>query len=118
MHSYCVVLTLLFYTVGCAWAQELQDPTKPAWHLQDNQLQASSPENIMSHRLTMIISGPQDNIAVINGSRVKAGDQVGGARVLKVNTLDVELDRDGSSFVVELLPIQVKTAAEYTSKEK
>jgi len=118
VHSYCVALTLFLYTAGCAWALELQDPTRPAWHLQDNQLQSSSPENTMSHRLTMIISGPQDNIAVINGSRVKAGDQVGGATVLKVNTLDVELERDGSLFVVELLPIQVKTAADYTSKEK
>ena len=118
MHSYCVVLILFLYTAGCAWALELQDPTRPAWHLQDNQLQASSPENIMSHRLTMIISGPQENIAVVNGRRVKTGDSVGGATVLKVNTLNVELERDGSRFVVELLPIQVKTAAEDTSKEK
>ena len=117
MHSFCAVLTL-FFTTGCAWALELQDPTRPAWHLYDNQLQASSPENMVSHRLTMIISGPQENIAVINGSRVQAGDQVGGATVLKVNTLDVEVERAGSLFVVGLLPIQVKTAAEYTSKEK
>lgn len=117
MHSFCAVLAL-FFTTGCAWALELQDPTRPAWHLHDNQLQDTSPQNNAPHRLTMIISGPQENIAVINGRRVKTGDSVGGATVLKVNTLDVELERDGSRFVVELLPIQVKTAAEDTSKEK
>ena len=117
MRSFYAVLTL-FLAAGYAGALELRDPTRPAWHLQDTQLQESSPQSTARHRLTMIISGPQENIAVINGSRVKTGDRVGGATVLKVNTLDVEMERDGSRFVVELLPIQVKTAAEYTSKEK
>ncbi len=117
MHSFCAILTL-FFTTGCAWALELQDPTRPAWHLHDTQLQASSPQSLAPHRLTMIISGPQDNIAIINGRRVKTADRVGGATVMKVNTLDVELERDGSRFVIELLPIQVKTAAEDTSKEE
>ena len=117
MRSFSVFLAL-FIVTGCVWALELQDPTRPAWHLQDNQLQGSSTQNNVPHRLTMIISGPQENIAVVNGRRVKSGDSVGGATVLKVNTLNVELERDGGRFVVELLPIQAKTAAEDTSKEK
>ena len=117
MRSFYVVLTLLF-TAGYAWALELQDPTRPAWHLQSTQLQAASTKSLVPHRLTMIISGPQENIAIVNGLRVKKGDRVGGAAVLKVNTTDVELERDGSSFVLELHPLQVKTAAEVTSKEE
>jgi len=117
VHSFCVVLAL-FTVTGCVWALELQDPTRPAWHLQDNQAQGASTQNNVPHRLTMIISGPQENIAVVNGRRVKSGDSVGGATVLKVNTLDVELERDGGRFVVDLLPIQVKTAAEEKSIKK
>lgn len=117
MRSLFVVLTL-FFVVGNAWALELQDPTRPAWHIQDTQLQATSPQSVVPHRLTMIISGPQENVAVVNGHSVKMGDHVGGATVLKVNTTDVELERDGSRFVIELLPLQVKTAAEDASKEK
>ena len=117
MRSFYAVLAL-FLNAGYAWALELQDPTRPAWHIQNTQLQTSSPQSMVPHRLTMIISGPQENIAVVNGRRVKTGDRVGGATVLKVNTADVELEREGSRFVIELLPVQVKTAAEDTSKEK
>lgn len=117
MRSIYAVLTLLF-TAGHAWALELQDPTRPAWHLKSTQLQAVSTKSLVPHRLTMIISGPRENIAIVNGLRVKKGDRVGGAAVLKVNTSDVELERDGSRFVVELLPLQVKTAADVTSKEE
>jgi hypothetical protein len=40
----------------------------------------------------MILSGPRENIAIVNGLRVKKGDRAGGATVLKVNTSDVELE--------------------------
>lgn len=51
------------------------------------------------------------DIAVINGQRLRAGDTVNGARVVRIRPGRVTLERDGRHFEISMLDASVKQPA-------
>ncbi len=68
-----------------------------------------------SLRLSGIFIGPDGNSAVINGRRLRIGDQIAGAQLVAIEPRLIELDLEGERIKIELLPIIVKTPAKELS---
>jgi MSHA biogenesis protein MshK len=80
----------------------LKDPTQPT----DPGIyfgRAESPSG-NSWSLQSILSSPQRRIAVINGTRVKEGDQIGFARVIRIHDSHVLLNTSGRTVTLQLFP--------------
>ncbi|PLX63652.1 general secretion pathway protein GspB [Sedimenticola selenatireducens] len=94
---------------------ELRDPLEPYGFRQTHT--GGSPETMASMfdansiRLSGIFIGPDGNSAVINGRRLRIGDQIAGAQLVAIEPQLVELDLEGNRIKIELLPIIVKTPA-------
>lgn len=58
--------------------------------------------------LQSILSSPQRRIAVINGARVREGDRIGSARVVKIRDSHVLLNTGGRTLTLRLLPDSIK----------
>ncbi|WP_428606237.1 hypothetical protein [Sedimenticola sp.] len=108
------VLGTLLFTHAPTWG-ELRDPMRPygfqqAGHAQSDTT-APSALDANSLRLSGIFSGPNGKSAVINGHRLRVGDQIDGARLVAIHSHAIELDMAGDIIKIELLPIRVKTPA-------
>lgn len=106
-------LSALLFTLTPVWG-ELRDPLQPYGfrQVQTGQLEAmDSMFDANSLRLSGIFIGPDGNSAMINGSRLRIGDQVSGAQLVTIKPQLIELDIDGDRIKIELLPITVKTPA-------
>lgn len=94
---------------------ELRDPTEPYGFRSSQAGQSSAVTAPLfdadSLRLSGIFIGPADNSAVINGQRLRIGDQIAGARLVTIKPRLIELERDGDRIKIELLPITVKRPA-------
>ncbi len=58
--------------------------------------------------LQSILFASDRRIAVINGTRVKEGDRIGSARVVRIRDSQVLLDNGGRRLTLHLLPQTVK----------
>ena len=58
--------------------------------------------------LQSILFASDRRIAVINGTRVKEGDRIGSARVVRIRDSQVLLDTGGRRLTLHLLPQTVK----------
>lgn len=91
--------------MGCALSagsHALNDPTQPtdpAAYFGT----ATSREN-SSWSLQSILSSPQRRIAVINGTRVREGDRIGTAQVIRIHNSGVVLDTSGRRLILHLFP--------------
>lgn len=62
----------------------LRDPTKPmAWRAPQNQTSAGPQEE--TFKLNYIVSSDGEKRAMINGKKVQVGDQLAGAKVLRID---------------------------------
>lgn len=93
---------------------ELRDPTEPYGF----RSQTVDPTTLLaptfdanSLQLSGIFIGPDGNSAVVNGRRLRIGEQIAGARLVTIEPQAIELDLEGKIIKVELLPISVKTPA-------
>jgi hypothetical protein len=93
-------------------AGELRDPTRPPVH--DTGVMEELPViyQDMEYRLSGILSGPGGNSAILNGMSVRAGDEVAGGRVVRIEPGFVEIEGAGGSVRIELLPMTVKRPTE------
>lgn len=85
---------------------ELPDPTQPADYfvapqvVEENEL----PKELIDWHVTAIRINDKndDRSAIVNGQLVRAGDQIGPAKVLEINPVSVILDYDNKHVVVRL----------------
>mgnify|MGYP001826217213 FL=1 len=84
----------------------LTDPTRPtdpaAYFGAGNNTDSSA------WALQSILFASDRRIAVINGTRVKEGDRIGSARVVRIRDSQVLLDTGGRRLTLQLLPQTVK----------
>ncbi len=91
------------------WA--LTDPTRPPLHGSVAGVARAPDASTPAWALTAILVADGRRVAVINGMAVSAGDQVSGARVLRVEAAAVVLNRDGRNFELQLAQsIKIKSA--------
>ena len=100
---------------------ELQDPTRPP--------DFSAVEAVVGtagamglpagSRLTLqsILISPTRRIAIVNGERVKEGDEIGTARVVEIRAWGLELEDDEGPFELRFSSILVKTRVEDRAKQ-
>lgn len=84
----------------------LNDPTQPT----DPALYfgIEQPRNSSGWSLQSILSSPDRRIAVINGSRVREGDRIGSARVVRIRDSHVLLNTGSRTVTLRLLPQSIK----------
>ena len=83
---------------------QLNDPMRPA-----QAPPVSASESAASWRLDSIILSGDRRLAVINGQSVSEGDQLGQARVSRIEATRVTLRVGQQSRVLTLLPLSIKT---------
>jgi len=87
---------------GSAWAQPVQDPTRPPAQLlrpAGQSVVAAAPQ-LQSILVGRAAGGRR--VAVIDGNTVRIGDSVGGARVVAMTQTDVVLQRGARREVLTL----------------
>lgn len=83
----------------------LSDPTRPS----GTSTSAQSGTSTGGWRLSATRITPAQRSAVINGSRVREGEEINGARVLHIRHAQVQLATPGGVTTLRLLPAEVKT---------
>lgn len=84
-------------------ADEIPDPTKPVSPSEFRSGEEASEES--RFHVESILIASERRIAIINGERVQAGDQIGGATVESINTGSVELETSDGPLTLKLLDI-------------
>jgi MSHA biogenesis protein MshK len=97
---------LLLGWVICAHV--FHDPTRPT----DPAIYFGSGARATSDgwSLQSILSSPKRRIAVINGTRVREGDRIGTARVVRIRDTHVLLKTGGRTLTLHLLPASIKVS--------
>ena len=100
------VAALLLFSVLAGSVHALTDPTRPT----DPGSYFGSAESHADRDwfLQSILSSPQRRIAVINGTRVREGDQIGSARVVRIHDSHVLLNSRGRTLTLHLYPDSIK----------
>ena len=84
----------------------LSDPTQPvdpALYFGTGQVHDSGGWSLQS-----ILSSPERRIAIINGARVREGDRIGSARVMRIHDSHVLLNTGNRTVTLRLLPQSIK----------
>ena len=102
--SICALLLLCPGLAGNAHA--LKDPTQPTDP--NNYFGSAESRSDNNWALQSILSSPQRRIAVINGTRVKEGDRIGSARVVRIRDSHVVLNTRGRTLTLRLFPDSIK----------
>ena len=90
-------------------AASLPDPTRPP---QRFAVPTTSDLVVADNwQLGSILIAPQRRVAVINGRPLSVGDQVGGAKVMAIESGQVHLRRGSRTIVLELLPVRPTVSA-------
>jgi hypothetical protein len=90
-----------------AWASdELPDPTRPP--LATPGPRAAPADDAKSLDLRAIFISDDRRVALINDQRVRERDQIGSARVVRIDYDGVQLQRNGEAFELELIARDVK----------
>ncbi len=101
------VIAVLLLGSGLAGnVHALKDPTQPTDP--GNYFGSSENRSGSSWSLQSILSSPQRRIAVINGTRVKEGDRLGSARVVRIHESYVLLNTGGRTLTLHLFPESIK----------
>ena len=97
----------VFISLGIAGhANALRDPTQPT----DPALYFgySDSQTVDGWSLQSILSSPERRIAIINGTRVREGDRIGSARVVRIHDSHVLLNTGNQTLTLHLLPESIK----------
>ena len=101
------ICALLLVGSGLAGSvHALKDPTQPTDPA--NYFGTAESGNTANWSLQSILSSPQRRIAVINGTRVREGDRLGSARVVRIRDSHVLLNNRGRTLTLHLFPESVK----------
>ncbi len=97
---------------------ELGDPTRPP---DVSTVAVESPESgDAPFRVSTILIAPGRKVAIVNGSRVEVGDEVGGATVSEINAQAVLLEMTGEEFELRISgqPVKVVARSDYGEEEE
>ncbi len=99
---------------------ELGDPTRPP---DVSTVAVESPESGAGDapfRVSTILIAPGRKVAIVNGSRVEVGDEVGGATVSEINAQAVLLEMTGEEFELRISgqPVKVIARSDYGEEEE
>ncbi len=86
-------------------ARALQDPTRPT---DPAAYFGSGTVNSGAWTLQSILSSPVRRIAIINGTRVREGDRIGSAKVVRISESQVVINTGGHALTLYLLPKSIK----------
>ena len=75
------------------------DPTRPANVILQKVAKAATEQ---PYTLSWLLTGKQQNQAIVNGQRVRVGDYVDGARVQSVTPAGVTLEKGGRQWQIAL----------------
>lgn len=91
-------------------APQVPDPTQPpsSGALEDIPLPGTDAVAPGPGRLTAIVVSPTRRVAVIDGTPVRVGDEVGGARVIEIEPLSVRLRGPEGEVVLSIAGAPVK----------
>lgn len=82
---------------------ELPDPTRPADYSETVvQELYELPKELVEWKVTVIRISGNDRSAIVNGRLVRAGDEIGPARIVEINPGNVILDYEDKQVVVRL----------------
>lgn len=93
-----VSLGLSLFTTASVAATLPADPTKPAGNM------SVSPDtnSVELYRVSSLITGKKNNLAIVNNTRVQVGDLVDGAKVIEINRKGVRLLVRGEKTFISL----------------
>lgn len=95
--------TLLLASAATALqAAELRDPTRPLWQPASSEPAAAKP---VGNPLTAIVIGAQQRRALIGDRYVQVGDQVGDAKLIRIDFDSVVLRNAAGERVLRLTPV-------------
>lgn len=84
-------------------SHSLSDPTRPSGTPAQSGTSTTGGWHLTATRIT-----PTQRSAVINGSQVREGEEINGARVLNIRHALVQLATPGGVTTLRLLPAEVK----------
>jgi MSHA biogenesis protein MshK len=87
--------------------QALHDPTRPT---DPAEYFGSGVRSNSAWSLQSILSASDRRIAIINGTRVREGDVIGSAKVIRIDESTVVLNTGGQRFTLRLLPTTIKVS--------
>lgn len=106
MDKKLIAALLLLGTALAGNVHALTDPTRPTDP--GNYFGNAENRSDRSWFLQSILSSPQRRIAVINGTRVREGDRIGSARVVRIRDSHVLLQSRGRTLTLHLFPELIK----------
>lgn len=90
---------------------ELPDPTRPANYLiEDNEpvfFEEVITKDKIDWKLSAIRISDVDKTAILNGKLVRAGDDLGSAKILEINPLSVVINHEDRKLIVRLFKTKV-----------
>ena len=97
---------MVCWVLVCGNASALTDPTRPTDPASFFGSGGTSRDTQWS--LQSILFASDRRVAVINGTRVREGDRIGSARVLRIHDSQVLLETGKGRLTLQLLPETVK----------
>ncbi len=98
---------------------ELPDPTRPATYVVKNLepiiFEETNVKQNINWKLSAIRISDNDRTAILNGQLVRAGDDIGPAKVMEINPLSVVIDHEERKLIVRLF--NTKVIKGYKSKK-
>ena len=76
------------------------DPTQPALGVSSYAIAAK--DKAQEYKVSSLITGKKQSVAVVNGQRVHVGDEVNGATVLEINSKGVRINIRGEQKFISL----------------
>ena len=90
---------------------ELSDPTRPATFVTENiepvYFEEINVNEKINWKLSAIRISDKDRTAILNGKLVRAGDDIGPAKVLEIKPLSVVIDHEDRRLIVRLYNTKV-----------
>jgi len=98
------LLLINIYIAAAAATPDPTRPTDPAAYFGNNEPSASG------WSLQSILSSPQRRIAIINGSRVREGDRIGAAQVIRITPTQVVLNTGERTLTLRMQSTRIKVS--------
>lgn len=102
MNKLTLVAVILTVPVVMAQSEILPDPTRPAQYEETLSMQ-EMPQSELEWNLTAIRISDSDRSAIVNGQIVRAGQNVGRAKLVDIQPDQVVLEHDNRKFSVKLI---------------
>ena len=105
------LMMLFLFPVFLSANTDLPDPTRPADFMAENTepvfIEEIDTTDKINWKVTAIRISDKDRSAIVNGKLVRAGDNVGPAKILEIKPLSVVIDYENRKLILRLFNNQV-----------